>query len=191
MGATTVGGSCPAVHAAKINETSRAVAISLDMLWVISFNILEPGIPHDAGVAFSARDPQPSEPPDALPDGPDGELPGRHRPSGGVIVDDGPPEPAPCPASPGVVAGVPVAAGELAPVGPPEGPVVLRALWQDGVACTLTVPEAAPEALSAWGGIGRGLGLGDPHVPEFIVEEEPASSAGCQWGVPVLRLRPR
>ena len=126
VGPATDGGSCPAVHAAKINEASRAAAISLDILWALSFNSLQPGIPHEAGVAFSARDPQPSEPPDALAHSPDGELPGRPGSPEIVVVDDGPPESAPGPASPGVVAGGVVADGELAPVGPPEGDVVLR-----------------------------------------------------------------
>ena len=116
VGPATDGGSCPAVHAAKINEASRAAAISLDILWALSFNSLQPGIPHEAGVAFSARDPQPSEPPDALAHSPDGELPGRPGSPEIVVVDDGPPESAPGPASPGVVAGGVVADGELAPL---------------------------------------------------------------------------
>ena len=42
VGPATVGGSCPAVHAAKINEDSRAVAISLDILWLLFFNSPQP-----------------------------------------------------------------------------------------------------------------------------------------------------
>ena len=37
VGPATVDGSCPAVHAAKINAVSTAVAISLDILWALSF----------------------------------------------------------------------------------------------------------------------------------------------------------
>ena len=117
---------------------------------------------------------------DASADGPDGGLPGRHGPAGFVVVDDGPPDSAPGPASPGIVASGGVAAHQLAPVGPPEGDVVLRAFRQEAMFVALAVPEAAPAALAAGRAEEGARGLDDPHGAECNGEGVPASRAGCQ-----------
>ena len=122
------------------------------------------------------------ESPDAFPDGPDWQLPSRQGPPEVVVVDDVPPEPAPGPASLGIIARGEVADGELALVGPPEGSVSLRTFWPEGMPVSVAVPEAAPEPMGARLAEERGLGLDDAHAAEFIGEEVPTSRARCQWG---------
>ena len=78
-------------------------------------------------------------------------------------MDYVPPEFAPGPAAPGVVAGMPVAAGFQAAVGPPEELVMLRAFRQELMGVPLAVPEAGLQALGATWAEERGLGLDDPH----------------------------
>ena len=64
---------------------------------------------------------------------PHGAVHDRHGLTCGVVVDGSPPEPAPGPAAQVVVTGMEVAGGELAAVGPPETPLVLRADGLDPV----------------------------------------------------------
>ena len=78
-------------------------------------------------------------------------------------MDYVPPEFALGPAAPGVVAGVPVAAGELAAIGPAEWDVMLRAFRKEAMVIALAVPEAGLQALGALGTEEGSGGLGDPH----------------------------
>ena len=104
-----------------------------------------------------------SESSDAPADGPDAQLHGRHGPSGLVLADPGPPDQAPGPTALDIIAGRVLAAGEIAAVGQPEGPVMVRALRREGMFAPVTVPEAGPQALGArWAEEGS-LGLGDTH----------------------------
>ena len=83
-----------------------------------------------------------------------------------------------------------VADGELAPVGPPEGDVVLRTFRPEAMVIALAVPEAAPAALGAGRAEEGASGLDDPHrtsLAEWIrerlvsaVSRESLDSIHCQ-----------
>ena len=109
-------------------------------------------------------------------DGPDGQLRGRQGKAGGVVADDAPLGLALGPAARAYRPVGPVADRELAAVGQPEGPVMVRALRPE----LMGVPLAVLEALGARGqrkgisdlvsmGESSGVGAGAPRV-------------GCQWG---------